>query len=265
MSQTESTDILDHFCTPPATPETDIDQKVFADAEHLDIPFEGQSLKGYAWGEGPLVLLAHGWGSRASHLASLGRILAKAGFRVLAYDQPAHGQSLKRGKANRSNLLEFCRAISTVARAPLFALVGHSLGAAASALVVGGSPVVPHARVTTERLVLISSPASVMSIISQFFRMTGLHERRDELNREIEAGYGFALDAYAVDPALSRCAARVLIVHDPDDGEIPFSDALMLRKACPSARFVETKGAGHREILGNRSMLKAVREFLIEP
>ena len=211
------------------------------------------------------MLLAHGWGSRASHLTSLGRILAKAGFRVLAYDQPAHGQSLKRGQANRSSLPEFCRAISTVAGAPLYALVGHSLGAAASALVVGGCPVVPLARVTTDRLILISSPASVISIISQFCRTTGLHERRDELTREIEAGYGFALDAYAVDPALSNCTARVLIVHDPDDREIPFSDALTLRKACPSARFVETKGAGHREILGNRTMLKAVRDFLVEP
>lgn len=264
MSQTETTDILDLFCTPPLIPETDNDQKVLADAELLDIPFEGQTLKGYAWGEGRPVLLAHGWGSRASHLASLGRILAKAGFRVLAYDQPAHGQSLKQGQANRSSLPEFCRAIATVAGEPLYALVGHSLGAAASALVAGGSPVVPSARVSAERLVLISSPSNVISIISQFCRMTGLHHRRDELNREIEAGYGFALDAYAVDAALSNCSARVLIVHDPDDGEIPFSDALTLRKACPSARFAEIKGAGHREILGNRMMLKAVREFLIE-
>ncbi len=263
----ESSDIVNRFATPLVNPESDYDRRALADAAPLDLPFEGQNLSGYAWGSGPAVLLVHGWNSRASHLAPLGRMLAKAGFRVVAFDQPAHGRSLKEAGANRSSLPEFTRAVASVAGSlgPLHALVGHSLGAAASALAAGGSVIIPGIRTATERLVLISSPAGTTSIIDSFCRNNGVEDRKEELIHGLEAGYGFPLQAYAIEPALRRYPGRVMIVHDQQDAEVPVSDAQILAAACPSAQLLVTQGAGHGEILGSRTMLKAVREFLIRP
>jgi pimeloyl-ACP methyl ester carboxylesterase len=263
----ESGDIVALFATPLILPETDYDRRALADAASLEFPFEGQSLSGYTWGSGPVVLLAHGWNSRASHLAPLARTLAKAGFRVVAYDQPAHGRSLKNGRPNRSSMPEFARAAAAVAGilGPLHALVGHSLGAAASALAAGGSVVVPGGKVATERLVLISSPAGTTSILDSFCRNNHVEDRRDELVRGIETGYGLPIQAYAVDPSLRSYAGRVLIIHDQEDAEVPIADARILAAACPSAQLLVTHGAGHGEILGNRTMFKAVRDFLVKP
>lgn len=75
--------IVDRFCIPPPLPETDYDRKAVAGAKIVEIPFEGYRLIGYIWGSGKPVLLAHGWGSRASHFAPSGGLLQKQGSRCL--------------------------------------------------------------------------------------------------------------------------------------------------------------------------------------
>ncbi len=258
--------LVELFATPPLLPETEYDRKALADAVLLEIPFEGQRLAGYSWGSGPSVLLAHGWASRASHMVPLGRVLIKAGFHVVAFDQPAHGRSLKKGQANRSSMPEFARAIATVGRSlgPLHGLVGHSLGGAAAALAAGGSPILPGLQVATGRLVMISSPAGALSIVESYCSEQGLKERKEELIQAIQDGYGFPIEAYNVGPSLQNCTARVLIVHDQEDAEVPFQEALQLRQACPASKLVTLQGAGHGGILSSRTMLKSVRDFLVD-
>ena len=52
----------------------------------------------YEWGSGAdTVVLAHGWQSRASVFAPLVRELRSEGFRVIAFDAPANGDSPGRG------------------------------------------------------------------------------------------------------------------------------------------------------------------------
>lgn len=258
--------LIDMFCTPPFFPETEYDRKACADAEPLDLPFEDIVLRGYAWGKGPTVLLLHGWGSRASHMASIARVVSRAGLRAVAIDMPGHGGSLKEGSDNRSSLPRFCRALATVAGAvgKLHAVIGHSLGGAAAILTSGESPVALRGGIDAERVVAVSSPAGLETIVDSFCRMHGIPERRDEIIGGIESGYGFPREAYSAVSAARAVNERLLIIHDRDDPVVPFADAVKVHEACPSARLVVTEGARHREILANRTMLRAVREFLEE-
>ncbi|MBM2614466.1 alpha/beta fold hydrolase [Actinoplanes sp. LDG1-06] len=52
------------------------------------------SVRGTLWGDGPLVLVAHGGGQHRSAPAVTGRaaMLVEAGFRVAALDAPGHGE-----------------------------------------------------------------------------------------------------------------------------------------------------------------------------
>ncbi len=255
--------LIEMFCTPPFFPETEYDRRACADAEPLDVPFEDIVLKGYAWGDGPVVLLLHGWGSRASHMASIARVLSRKGFRAIAIDMPGHGGSMKEESDHRSSLPRFCRALACVAGTvgKLHAVVGHSLGGAAAVLTAGGSPVAPKGGIDTERLVAISSPAGLETIVDSFCRMHDIPDRRNEIMDGIESGYGFPREAYSTISAARSLNARLLIVHDRDDPVVPFADAEKVHAACPTARLVITEGARHREILANRIMLRAVREF----
>jgi pimeloyl-ACP methyl ester carboxylesterase len=259
--------LVDRFCTPPPLNETDYDRKAVAGAKIMEFPFEGYRLIGYAWGSGRNVLLVHGWGSRASHLAPIGRSLARSGFRVLAFDGPSHGQSLKDGQKQHSSMFEFCRAIATVANTiqPLYAIVGHSLGAAAAAFTLAGHASIASYKISAEKFVLISSPASVARMIENFCRREDLEEKVEELTHGLEREFHFSVSNYLLPPALSNIEASILLVHDEHDDEIPVADAVSLKETREDAHLVVTQGAGHQRILANRVMIRAVKNFLTEP
>lgn len=80
-------------------------------AEPLTVVSEGLDLVGYAWGAGRVVALAHGWSSRAGHLATFVEPLVGAGHRVVSVDMPGHGASPGR----LSNLYRFSRALRALA------------------------------------------------------------------------------------------------------------------------------------------------------
>ncbi|WP_408528934.1 alpha/beta hydrolase [Paraburkholderia fungorum] len=77
-------------------------------------------------GEGKPVLLCHGRESRASHLGAFIQPLIAAGFSVIAYDAPAHGDS----PGGTASVVSFGRALISVANeiGPPEGLVSHSLG-----------------------------------------------------------------------------------------------------------------------------------------
>ena len=53
-------------------------QAAFTSARPFEVPFAGGVLPAWRWGHGPTVLLVHGWGSRAGHLAAF---VARAAWR----------------------------------------------------------------------------------------------------------------------------------------------------------------------------------------
>lgn len=265
-TQTLTSDkLVERFCTPPTIQETEFDQKAVADAEILKFEFEGHQLTGYAWGEGKHVLLAHGWGSRASHLSPLGKMLARLGFRVTAFDAPAHGRSLKHTELQQSSLFEYCRALSMVANtlSPLYALVGHSLGAASAIFTAAGHAKLSEYQITPERLVSISAPENVSRMITLFCQQNNLGNAAEPiLTQGLEQAFNFSIADYSVIQALQQVTVPILFVHDEDDDEVPVSSAYQLKQARDDARLVFTRGAGHQRILANRTMIRAVKDFL---
>jgi len=257
----------DRFCAPPELPETDSDRQAFSEARVETFPFEGRHLVGYSLGEGKNVLLVHGWGSRASHMALLARTLANANFHVLAFDGPAHGRTRLHDVPDRSNLFEFCRAISKVGQSlqPLHGVVGHSFGAAAAAFTASGFGKMADVRLSTERLALVSSPGGVESMVRHFCRRTGEEKRMSELVLGLEREFDFSIPGYSVAASLAGDPVRVIIVHDEQDEEIPVEEAQALKQALPRAQWVLTRGSGHQRILGSRAMIRAVKDFLSAP
>jgi pimeloyl-ACP methyl ester carboxylesterase len=259
-------DILERFCTPTAGTESGADGSALSGAEAVEISFEGERLAAYTWGSGPNVLLAHGWGSRAAHLALLARVLAQAGYRVTAFDGPAHGRSRKTSSPNQSSLFEQCRALSSVAATlgPIHAVVGHSLGAAAAAFTLAGHGLASPYKFSAERLVMVSCPPGIAWFIGHFCADSGERDRAGELQEKLQNAFGFKVEDYVVSDVMDRVDAGILIVHDENDEYISVEDARRIRQARADAKLVLTQGSGHQKILVSRAMLRAVKEFLAE-
>src|SRR5262245_26835536 len=86
----------------------------FLDARSSYVEHRGRQLATWRWGpaEAPAVLLVHGWGGHASQMRGFVAPLLAAGFRVVAYDQPAHGYS----EGRLTGLPDFADALAAVAR-----------------------------------------------------------------------------------------------------------------------------------------------------
>ena len=257
--------VMMHFCAPTTDSESEIDRKLTRSAKQYDVPFEGQILKTYVWGEGKTVLLVHGWGSRASHLAFLGKNIAKSGFRVVAFDGPAHGNSEYNGSSPRSSLPEFCRAIFHLSNhfGPIYGFVGHSFGGAAAAFTACGQANLSGYRVEIEKLVLVSSPSGIEAMVSHYCRNYKLPEgSKPAIIAQLEREFPLKTGDYEINDALKKFNGDVLVVHDVDDQEVFIEEARQMVEGHVHASIVETKGEGHRKILASRSLVRIIRSFL---
>lgn len=222
----------------------------------MDVPAIGKKVRMYAWGDGDKsVLLAHGWSGRGSQFVHLGRSLLERGYRVVAFDAPAHGQSA--GK--RTLMLHFIETIkeADAQNGPFHALIGHSMGGIAALNAVGSHGVRPA------YLVTIGIPDSIKRIFYQFARIMGLKEDIARLNIEYLARvYGSDIDRLAGSYNAEKVAVPTLIIHDRDDKEVPYTEALSIGRKLPDGRLLLTGGLGHRRIMRNGEVIARILDFL---
>ena len=216
---------------------------------------------GETWGAGPRVYLVHGWGGHRAQLAAFVEPLVAAGFQVISYDAPSHGDSGPGGLGRRrSSLIELMDAIETVtaAHGQAHAIIGHSLGAAAAALaVLDGTQ--------TERLVLVAPPAEPVEYTRAFARALGFSEgTRQRLLRRMEVLAERPLADLVVP---QRAAGRgdlppLLVVADRADKETDPADGERIAESWPDAEIRMSDGLGHRRILRDADTIAAVVAYL---
>lgn len=239
------------FFAPRPTPLTARDEELLRQGAGLPLAC---GLAATAWGEGPMVLLAHGWESRRTHWGAFIPPLVEAGFRAVAVDAPAHGDS----PGERTNVVDYGRALLRVGReiGPLAAVVAHSFGAAATAGAL-------HLGLAADRVALVSGPASLASFAERWGVEHGLSEGDiPAFIRLIEREVGEPIEDVDVARLALGLTTPALIVHDRDDREIPVGGALAVAAAWAGSRTLITERYGHRRILVARPVVAAVVEFL---
>jgi pimeloyl-ACP methyl ester carboxylesterase len=208
-----------------------------------------------AWGAGPTVLLVHGWEGRGAQLGALVDPLVTAGYRAVALDGPAHGDS----PGVTTTGPEFARALVATRDAvgALAAIVGHSFGGFTSLLAVSrGLP--------TARIVTIGTPASVPEVLRDFLRLIRLPDRAlPSMIAALEARVGAPMASFEVEAFAPTIHVPVLVVHDTDDREVPYEDGRRLAEVF-GGRLLTTNGLGHRRILFAPEVVTAVVDFIEE-
>jgi pimeloyl-ACP methyl ester carboxylesterase len=210
------------------------------------------------------VYLVHGWGGQRAHLAVFVKPLVAAGYRVIAFDLPSHNESEPGALApGRTTIVECAEAVRAVVaeHGPAHAIVGHSLGAKATALAASWG-------MSVERLVFLAPMASFSLYLDLFTERHGFGPRiRAGLHRRLDRRIGMPL----LDTDIANVAARLgdptplLIVHDPDDPDSPHAASEEIAKVWPGARLVSTRGLGrlaHYRILRHRPAINAGVEFV---
>lgn len=214
--------------------------------------------KAYFWNQnsgGPLVVLVHGWESRASAFYKWIPILVNSGFQVMGWDGPAHGHS----PGTKTNAYEVSKALAADLQelnVTPFGVVGHSLGGVAIGLL--------HRHLSLpKKMVVVSAPSNISGVFDRFLNTIRLSGRaRTLFVKQFEKTAGITLQEGSLQNFDMSEKSHTLVIHDTEDREVPFEDFHDLKKSWPKAHFLATDGLGHRRILRDEAVGFEIVEFL---
>jgi pimeloyl-ACP methyl ester carboxylesterase len=204
-------------------------------------PLEIAGMKAWSWGEGPIVLLVHGWNGRATQLGDFVAPLVERGYRVVAYDAFGHGDS----PGTRISLPELASCIRAVADAlgGVYGVIAHSMGGASTTLALSDG-------LQVERAVFISPPADPRVFLETFSNALAITDGvRAKLKRRVEQHIGVSIESMRADLLASSMRVPLLVVHDRNDKEVPVQGGQSIANAWPNAELILTEGFGHQRIL----------------
>ena len=252
---------IELFATPPA-PRLREKERAFLDAARPVRQSRGRGagrpIVEYHWGEAgrPLVLLSYGWGSNAGRWRHYVPTLVEAGYRVLAYDPPGHGQAPRGQLTLPENAAIVADLIA--AHGPVEAILAHSFGGSSSVYAVQGLPV----RLRPKRMVVMASFSYAPRVFQEYRRLLGLWPTLYwRLVRHIERRFGVSLENYDM-ARLSGGLADVeaLLVHDPADPVTRFAETRRYHSSWPGSALLRAQDGGHH--LGHTEITEAVLDFL---
>lgn len=214
----------------------------------------------YCWGEprrAPYVLLCHGWESDAKRFSPWITGLRNAGFAVVAFDQPGHGES----DGNRSSLPVFRESIESLLNTfgPAHGVIAHSMAGVAAALALISNPI-------ARRLVLVSPASDPDAAVSRFADALALPQwLRSRLRARLEEASGVTIDSLSVAGQLEHLRVRTLVIHDVDDQVVPYEEGICYAREITGARLLTTQGLGHYRILNAVDVVAEAIAFLVAP
>lgn len=244
------------FFSPPRYPMPAPEKEMIRQAERFIVTAGGDTVECYAWGEGPVVLLVHGWAGRAGQFRSFVPHLVKAGYKVVAFDAPAHGLS----KGSVTSIIGFKDAILAIEKKmhSIDAVIAHSLGGGASLFALSEG-------LNVKTLITIATPTIGDEIMEEFTaRLSASRSSIVHLKKHIERTFNRPFDEFMSTYFIQRLpsAINLLILHDEHDREASTRNAEQLLSAYPSAKLIKTTGLGHVRILRDEEVIEECLKFI---
>lgn len=245
------------FFSPSQYEVKSADQAILDQGNNYRVLFDGGELTVTTWGDhGPAVLLMHGWGGARAQMTGFVEPLLSAGYRVVAYDQPAHGQS----DGRLTNILEITPTMDLIAQqeGKFDAIIAHSFGTLITSYALTSLNFPPPAK-----LVYFGAFNRLLDSLPRFQVIAGLPDELIEgLRNMIYANFGHGLDAIVNEEMTPQINIPALMFHDAADNVTPIEDSRAIAKAWSSARLIETNGLGHRGALQSKEIHEQVVKFL---
>lgn len=252
------------FTSPRRHPRPERERAVLATGHRfpVEVPLDSPRWRGatrrlaaWRWGEGPTVLLVHGWQGRGSQLGAFVEPLVDAGMSVVTFDAPGHGDS----DGRQLYLTDAADAIGAVAArvGPIHGIVAHSFGAPAVLLAY-------HRHgVDAARNVFVAPNVLIDDAVFRFTQMLELGGReRAVLEDRLATDTGIHPSGLALDNLVGDRDAALLVLHDDGDRDVEPVHGRRLAATWPGAKLITTDGLGHRRILRDPAVIAGALTFV---
>lgn len=242
------------FCTPRGgfvKPH----QKDYLNAHKSEqIQYKKIKIQTYRWkGQGPKVLLLHGWDSHTFRWKDLIKHLQSKDYDITAFDAPAQG--LSEGNLLSVPIYNEVLEIMLDKYKPEI-LIGHSMGGM-TAVFNQHLKKNPNIR----KMVLLGAPSDLKRIMDGFQKILALSDRFMKAVEEyFKKRYGYGFAEFSTQDFAKNVNIPALIIHDKYDKIVPFTEAEDIHSALINSELMITEGAGHS--LHKSKIYKRVLEFI---
>lgn len=214
------------------------------------------------------VLCCHGWEGRGSNFVKFIQPLLDNGFRILCVDFPQHGNT----GGPDSGVSINSHTINCIVNYfdYKFAILAHSLGNTATCVTFYSA----NEKILNKIIgfCAIGIGDSFKDFLVNFFKQMGLMEYSYEsFYQKCTEKLGFDCKSFGNSQGIQNMNIPVYIIHDENDKELPFTQAISNSKACQRQNLVIdgkkvnclhlSKGLGHRRIIRDDGIIKLVVDF----
>ncbi len=227
-------------------------EKVFIDEHELQFYFWGNSDK--------KILIVHGWDGMTADFSELINALVKAGFSVVAFDLPAHGNSA-------GNLTHLPMVITLLKKiipkyGSFYGVIAHSLGAAATAFSLAEL----NGSISMSKLVLMGLHPVPFEFFKQFQYVLGINDKLfEKCVLYVEEKVGRRVRGMSVHEANSSISAeKVLLVHDENDQVANLKIIEKLNSEWKNSELFYGEHGGHYKHYKHPEVIERVVKFMIE-
>lgn len=246
------------FFTPLRYGVPEKEKKAESFAEKFTLDVADKKIQCYSWGKGKPVLFVHGWAGRATQFRRFVKPLTAAGFHVVGFDGPAHGNS----SGSRTSILEFEETLKAIYKkvGEPEAIIAHSFGGGAVLFAAMNG-------LRIHKLINIASPTIGDEIIHTYLKaINGSMATKDFFKNFMVKEYGKSFDEFTAMHFIRHLPEPInlLLVHDQNDKEVNLSHAEALVRIYPAARLIKTKGLGHTRILKDNDVIRQCVTFIKE-
>jgi pimeloyl-ACP methyl ester carboxylesterase len=250
--------ITKHAFSPKCYPLTPEERQYLKTGEAFQMHVHDKQIRCWKWGRGPGILFVHGWNGRGIHFRPFFEAFLNAGYSVITYDAPAHGESDGQD-TSYFEMTDTLRSLLDPSRGlNIQGIVAHSMGA--SAVVNGLSK-----EKSSIDAVLIAPALKLRELIYNTFDNQGMPEVvYQTMIAEYEEYYGYNM--YADNPykLLKEISSKIFIVHDKGDPTTPYMDSKSIAEKLGHIDLLATEGLGHKRILGDKTVVKTVQEYIFD-
>jgi predicted alpha/beta-fold hydrolase len=218
----------------------------------FQISVRDKTVRCWQWGEGPIVILAHGWNGRGIQFQPLIAALLKANYSVITFDATGHGAS----EGKTSNYFEFSDTLRTlwhsIEKHRVQAVIGHSLGACALLNFIS--------KESYHKVAILIAPAlKLREMLFYTFESHGVPKIVYlNLVQNLEMRHQYSVFSDNPSQLIKKVKNDVLIFHDEKDKAVPFTDTEHVAEMYDHIVLRATTGLGHKRILSDKSVIDEI-------
>jgi Alpha/beta hydrolase family len=223
--------------------------------EKFTIDYAGKKVQAYRWGTGEKkILLLHGWQSHSYWWRYVINRLSKEEFTIFSLDAPGHGLS----EGDFLNLPHYSGLIEQFIdeQKSLHAILTHSFGGFASIYTLHR---LPHLQVS--KMVVMAAPGEVEHFFNYYRYMLGLSQKAIGLiTAQFIRTIGHPPSYFQMKDFAQSLNLSGLIIHDTEDKEAPYKNAISINEAWKNSKLITTTGLGHN--LKSKELVEEVVKFV---